>query len=669
MLKNIFVVSTFVVAFADFGMAQIKIIGTITSATDNKKISNVTVKLKNNNIQTLTDSAGNFEINVPNYDAELEIIKDGIIQQTIPVNTNDISLLLDNKTFYLNYLNYLDYNNYNNYYNYGDYSNYSNYYNYYNYYDYYNYYNTAVDDVKTTELPGSKDEMSYSNYSNYYNYYYTDYSNSATYLSDYSNYYNAATETKSAVVADIVTSEGETSSYKKEKIKDKNDEVESGLLTAGEINDFTKWDLWNDITKTELSEYQKAWYFYPTNRYCVQILSETETPIINAEVILFDNNQEIVWTAKTDNTGKAELWGDLYRESLNSETKYRITVKYQDQEFYLKYPKKFQDGINFLTIDAKCEIPNKIDIAFVVDATGSMGDEIKYLQAELLDILNKINDNHKDLKIRTSSVFYRDIGDDYVTIKSEFSENPQTTVDFIALQEASGGGDFPEAVDDALRVAINDLNWEEDAMAKVLFIVLDAPPHQEPNVIEQLQKQIIIAAQKGIRIIPITCSGIDKTTEYLMRSMALATNGTYVFLTDDSGIGNSHLKPSTDTYEVETLNDIIIRLINQYSLTPDCNNVIIYDKNEIDQPDKNDKKNKNKLKFYPNPTTGVLKIDITEPQKILFLTDFSGKILAKYDVEELDNYEINIENYPAGIYFVQYLIDNALKVEKIILIK
>ncbi|MEF9479208.1 hypothetical protein OWR28_17025 [Chryseobacterium sp. 1B4] len=55
-----------------------------------------------------------------------------------------------------------------------------------------------------------------------------------------------------------------------------------------------------------------------------------------------------------------------------------------------------------------------------------------------------------------------------------------------------------------------------------------------------------------------------------MRTFALLTNGTYTFLTDDSGIGNSHIKPTIDSYEVEKLNDLLLRLILQRAVFPEC---------------------------------------------------------------------------------------------------
>src|SRR5690606_39087276 len=147
----------------------------------------------------------------------------------------------------------------------------------------------------------------------------------------------------------------------------------------------------------------------------------------------------------------------------------------------------------------------------------------------------------------------------------DFTKDIAKLVDFIKTNYADGGGDFPEAVDYALEEAIDNLTWSENATARIIFLVLDAPPHSRPDVIERLQKYIRLASAKGIRIVPLTCSGIDKSTEYLMRAFALLTNGTYLFLTDDSGIGGKHLEPTTDNYSVQLLNSLILRTIYQFS--------------------------------------------------------------------------------------------------------
>ena len=81
-----------------------------------------------------------------------------------------------------------------------------------------------------------------------------------------------------------------------------------------------------------------------------------------------------------------------------------------------------------------------------------------------------------------------------------------------------------------------------------------------------IKDQIKIAQQKGIKIIPIVASDANKNVEFLMRYFAISTNGTYVFLTDDSGIGNSHIKPTTKDFKVEKLNNLIIKLIKEYTV-------------------------------------------------------------------------------------------------------
>lgn len=50
-----------------------------------------------------------------------------------------------------------------------------------------------------------------------------------------------------------------------------------------------------------------------------------------------------------------------------------------------------------------------------------------------------------------------------------------------------------------------------------------------------------------------------------MRFLASATGGTYVFLTDDSGIGNDHLEPAVGEYEVKPLNDLLVEVIRRYT--------------------------------------------------------------------------------------------------------
>lgn len=137
-------------------------------------------------------------------------------------------------------------------------------------------------------------------------------------------------------------------------------------------------------------------------------------------------------------------------------------------------------------------------------------------------------------------------------------------------QHAEGGGDYPEAVHTALDNAINGHEWREDAV-KICFLVLDAPPHSESEV-QGINKEILgsveKAAELGIKMIPVASSGVDTETEVILRSFAVMTGGTYLFLTDDSGIGGSHLEPTVGEYTVEPLNECMIRVVCEFCGLP-----------------------------------------------------------------------------------------------------
>lgn len=462
--------------------------------------------------------------------------------------------------------------------------------------------------------------------------------------------------------------------------------IKSGLLTAGEINDFGKWKLWKEFGENELKQYKKVWNIFPENRYCVQVMSKESFPVVGCKVELKDEQDNVVWTTRTDNTGKAELWAGVFSDIKDDKSQYKIVVTQHDKSMHVEKPKPFHKKVNSVILDTPCENPATVDILFAVDATGSMGDEINYLKAELKDIVEKFAKGNPDLFVRMGSIFYRDLHDEYITRKSDFSRDFQKTIDFISLQSAGGGGDTPEAVDDALEVAMNEMSWSKNARAKLLFLVLDAPPHSGSENIEKIQKAVEMAAANGIRIIPITASGIDKSGEYLMRAMALATNGTYVFLTNHSGIGGDHIEPTIDDYEVELLNDLILRLLYQFTIVEDCKQpdlptddiTTVTDPFEDNNSDESDDDSdltsgddvedpKPMIKVYPNPTTGIVNIKHSKKVKEIFVVDISGKLILRHTCEKGKIDQIDLSRFPNGFYFVKYANVNHYDYAKIIL--
>ncbi|MFK7948733.1 MAG: carboxypeptidase-like regulatory domain-containing protein [Saprospiraceae bacterium] len=454
----------------------------------------------------------------------------------------------------------------------------------------------------------------------------------------------------------------------------KKDLYQARQLTAGEIHDFSKWEMWQDISKNQLNEWQKRWNMAFSNRYTVQVMNKNGIPIIDSKVELL-NGKKLLWTAKTDNTGKAELWTGVFgKENIDSD-KLTILVTHKNLQHKIKKVKQFKEGINFLKIRSDCQSIDVVDVMFVVDATASMSDEILYLKTELEDVINQMQ-TKTEAKINLGSVFYRDSSDSYLTRKSILSTDIPKTISFINKQHAIGGGDRPEAVDAGLDMAINQMKWSENASARLLFIILDAPPHHNPEVLKNIELLTKKAAEKGIRIIPLTASGIGKSTEYLMRSLALSTNGTYTFLTNHSGIGNNHIAPTTDNYKVELLNDLLVRLFVQYTQTIECKNV------EVDSLETFELKPMQVLNTnivttdsipsivncFPNPTKGQLTIETNKAFDEVFITDANGKIIQRHLNLEIGNNRINLDDFPSGLYYLRYIKNGKSGTKQIVLV-
>ncbi len=204
-----------------------------------------------------------------------------------------------------------------------------------------------------------------------------------------------------------------------------------------------------------------------------------------------------------------------------------------------------------------------LDLGFLVDATGSMGDEMTFLQTELKDIVRRVRGTEPDLDIRVSVVFYRDRGDAFITRALPFTRDVDSAVSFIAGTRAEGGGDFPEDMNAGLEAMMRQ-RWSRDAIPQMLFLLADAPPQQYRGADYTYHEAIQDASANGIAIYPVAASGVDKPTEFLFRAMAVSTGGKYIFLTDDSGVGNSHEVPDITGYTVEKLNDLMVREIRSY---------------------------------------------------------------------------------------------------------
>lgn len=409
--------------------------------------------------------------------------------------------------------------------------------------------------------------------------------------------------------------------------------VSAGKLTAGEVNDFAKWNLWSNILDNTHKQFIEDWKLTPRQRYTVQVVNKNGYPVVNYPVNLTDKKGNTVFQAVTDNTGKAELWNGLVGQPADVD----------------------QPAWQTIVVDDPCDHSDDVDVVFVFDATGSMGDELRYLQAEMKDVIARAKDATGGLNIRTGAIVYRDHGDEYITRISRLTEDIKTTQAFIDKQHANGGGDYPEAVPEALMAALNSSGWDSNARARIAFLILDAPCHQDSATLALLHDQILNAAAQGVRIVPVVCSGLGESGELLLRSIALATNGTSFFLTDDSGIGHTHLKPTTDSLKVEHLNDMLVRTIVEFSYVPDCVRGKWHEE-EIENIQE---------QFIPNPFSEQdLESDPSIPhgEGVHYLVDVSGKLLGVFEGN------VPTDHLPMGVYFIKTYYNGTWHTKKILVL-
>jgi len=215
------------------------------------------------------------------------------------------------------------------------------------------------------------------------------------------------------------------------------------------------------------------------------------------------------------------------------------------------------DRIAAIELPAPARGVRKFDLLLNVDTTGSMGDELSYLKAELASIVARLRSANPSLDIRVGLLVYRDQGDDYVTRSFPLTSDIAALQTSLAAQQSSGGGDYPEAVDQSL-VEAAKFDWRPDAVKAMLFVA-DAPPHDD-RMAASWDAAMALRA-RGVHIVPVGASGVGASAEYLMRSMAALTQSRYVFLTDDSGVGLPHQDPDVPCYLVTRLDGLVGRVL------------------------------------------------------------------------------------------------------------
>jgi hypothetical protein len=189
-----------------------------------------------------------------------------------------------------------------------------------------------------------------------------------------------------------------------------------------------------------------------------------------------------------------------------------------------------------------------------------MGDEIDRLRTTLDDVAKQIDALPQHPQVRYGLTIYKDHGDDYVSRTGDFTDLATFRAE-LAKVTAGGGGDTPEALDEAFHGAINGPAWDSDRAVQIVFLVADASPHLGDQAKPSYADDVQVAAEKGIEVVPLAASGTDDPAEYVFRQLAQYSLGTFFFLT--YGADGHSPGDGTDRdvhgYQAGSLDELIVK--------------------------------------------------------------------------------------------------------------
>tara|TARA_Y100001960_G_scaffold311768_1_gene372730 strand:- start:1 stop:942 length:942 start_codon:yes stop_codon:yes gene_type:complete len=177
----------------------------------------------------------------------------------------------------------------------------------------------------------------------------------------------------------------------------------------------------------------------------------------------------------------------------------------------------------------------RVDVVFLLDATGSMGDEIQAVKDRIREMISDIALGEPAPDVRFGIVAYRDREDEYVTRTYPLTRNIDLIVENLDEIEATGGGDYPESLNEGLHTAVQEIEWDATGnVARLVFLIADAPPHMDYADDFDYRDEVQLAAESGIVIHAIGASGLDEEGERIFKEIAVGTQGQFQWLVYES---------------------------------------------------------------------------------------------------------------------------------------
>lgn len=324
-------------------------------------------------------------------------------------------------------------------------------------------------------------------------------------------------------------------------------------------------------------------------RIVVKALDAKDRPVANAEVLVKAGGKTLA-RGRTYSDGSFSLYPREYAAAADAAA-YRVEISSPAGKAVLDLSRAGQRSVAArLEAERKIPAPLPVDVLFVMDTTGSMGEEIERLRATIEIIHTNLSALKPRPAVRFGLVLYKDREDEYLTEVHPFTADLEAFQKVLDGVTAGGGGDTPEDLESALRDAVRGMAWNKDGL-RLAFVVTDAPPQAYEDAGYTYAQAAREAKEKGVKLFTIGTGGLPLEGEYVLRQVAQYTQAKYIFLTygeggEAEGGKEGSVSHHTGTnFTTDKLEAVVIRFVkdelSRFSEKPLAYDESFYEANKI----------------------------------------------------------------------------------------
>jgi Mg-chelatase subunit ChlD len=193
-----------------------------------------------------------------------------------------------------------------------------------------------------------------------------------------------------------------------------------------------------------------------------------------------------------------------------------------------------------------------VEVVFCLDTTGSMSGMIDAAKTKIWSICNQFLSGRPTPDLKVGLVAFRDKGDEYITRVYDLRDDLDAVYSDLITFVATGGGDTPESVNQALDDSVNKIKWSQDRKTlRIVFLVGDAPPHMDYPDDVKYPITCKKAVERGIIINTVQCGNDPDCTKH-WKDICEKGGGAYVAIPLGGGVRTTSTPMDKRLAEINT---------------------------------------------------------------------------------------------------------------------